>query len=101
MVDFHKRIKELSDMLDSEFKSLHTSREIAMFREKYFAHLKELNPYTGQKHLNPMIDQYKYLLYQANKSFRHDNARETKRFLNKALILSQSIMYAYQINDDD
>ena len=96
MIVFAQRIRELSDMLDSECKGMHTSREISLFRDKYFEHVRELTPYSNKVYLEPLIDQYKYILYHANKSFRHDNDQETIKYLNKALKISEEIMKTHR-----
>ena len=97
MIIFEDRIKELYDMLDLSSQGFHTSKEIAIFRDKYFEHLKEVSLFSRLEHLEPYIDQYKYLLYHANKNFRHDNDWETKRFLDEASRIGHEIIRVHLI----
>jgi len=84
---FEERIKELSELLDVT----PTSREKTLFREIYFDHLKEIAPYARMEHLGSFVDQYKYLLYQANRSYRHENIEGTRKILNKAAETGRNI----------
>ncbi len=84
---FEKRINELYELLGRRVNQ----NTIRSFREIYFIHLTELTPYKDINDLEPFIREYKYLLYHAVRTYRHDNIGEAKMYLGKALELSKNI----------